>query len=118
MNKYNVRCGDWAVDPRAYNYPMRLDVEAIACADMFVPIPVTSSFFVENDFKREEIDGVAYYHRSKGDEFVTLSKVADNKWRITAKKGEEYLYNGFVFSVHEIQHILIDCTIYWEIKVK
>lgn len=111
MNKRNIRVGDWITDASNYNYTLRAGINEIQCAHIFTPVPLAENYL--RDFRTDTVGGQEVYYRSEGGQVCSLQDEG-GKWRISIHT--QFLkVEGTIRFVHELQHFLSDCGIYWDI---
>lgn len=115
MNYKNLRIGDWVIDPKNYNRPMKMDAQTIGYAGWFTGLPILKNFWKANGLKDEELDGKVIYYKEKNGAMVSVHNLSDG-YKVIVRNGE-YKYEGVCNSVHEYQHALADCQIDWEVCV-
>lgn len=113
MDKRNLRYGDWVKAPQSHEYLIKADENVIKCADMFVPITLKDKFFEINGFKIDTSTGENVYFRNEGETIVT-ARWEDGQWSIDIHNGSSR-YSAKLLFVHELQHALSDCFVYWKI---
>lgn len=113
MDRRNLRCGDWVKDPQNYGYLFEADVDVIKCANLFVPVEISKKFFEINGFKIDTSTGEEVFFRNEGEAIVT-ARPEEGRWRIEIHNGSAK-YSARITYIHEVQHALSDCFVYWRI---
>lgn len=111
MDKRDIRVGNWVFDTRNYNYEFKVDMEAISCSELFTPIELRDKFL--ESFHSEEIEGRKVYSREKDTNLIVLEK-NDTNWRLSIHTPSTNVETSIRY-VHELQNLMNDCHIYWEI---
>lgn len=111
MDKRLLRVGDWIVDQSNYNYEMRATTECIAFAHLFAPVTFGERFL--SGFRKETLDGKDVWYRSEGENICSLEQDGE-RWRVSIHS-EHLKIEGSIKFVFQLQHLLTDCQIYWDI---
>jgi hypothetical protein len=112
MDKRNIRIGDWICDASNYNYVLRAGINEIQCAHIFTPLGLTDRFLW--NFKIDTIGGEEVFYRNEGSQACSLQDEGGRIWRVSIHT-QFMKVEGTIRYVHELQHFLLDCGIYWDI---
>lgn len=111
MDKKGIRYGNWICDISNYNYELRAGLSEMQYAHIFEPIFLSRRFL--KMFKVEVIGGKEMFFKEEGLTLVSLENLSD-KWRLSIHT-ENMKVEGKIKYVHELQNLLFDCGIRWDI---
>lgn len=111
MDKRNIRIGDWICDASNHDCELRAGMDELQYANIFVPIPLSRRFL--KTFKPEEVSGRVFYYREEKNDSVVLEDMG-GKWRLSIRTNDK-VFEGIIKSVSQLQHLLSDCGIHWDI---
>lgn len=115
MDKRLLKIGNFVQDAKNQGYAIRVGISEMHYTELFEPIKLTGEFFLSNEFKAEEFNGVKNYYRQDEDKSVVAHENC-GVWEIDIRNGLDFRYTGKLTSVHELQNALADCFIYWKIR--
>lgn len=112
MDKRSIRIGNWVCDASNYNYELRVGINELEYANIFVPVKIAPRFL--SIFREDDIAGV--YYKEENGAIVSIQKEGEGLWRLSIHTSSSK-FEGYIRYVHELQNLLWDCGFKWDICV-
>lgn len=114
MDKRSIRIGNWVCDASNYNYELRVGINELEYANIFVPVKIAPRFL--SIFRKDEIEGKEVYYKEEKGAVVSVESIGQGLWRLSIYTSS-CKYDGYIRYVHELQNLIADCGFKWDICV-